>query len=56
MFVNTDDDLIEVSVLNNKMPITSDIYDIPKKFSMIGLGFGLLSLSFATIYEKCKKN
>ena len=56
VFVNTDDDLIEVSVLNNKMPITSDIYDIPKKFSMIGLGFGLLSLSFATIYEKCKKN
>ena len=56
VFVNTDDDLIEVSVLNNRMPITSDIYDIPKKFSMVGLGFGLLSLSFATIYEKCKKN
>ena len=56
VFVNTDDDLIEVSVLNNRMPITNDIYDIPKKFSMVGLGFGLLSLSFATIYEKYKKN
>ena len=56
VFVNTDDDLIEVSVLNNRMPVTSDIYDIPKKFSMVGLGFGLLSLSFATIYENCKKS
>ena len=56
IFVNTDNDLIEVSVLNNRMPITSDIYDIPKKFSVVGLGFGLLSLSFATIYEKLKKD
>lgn len=54
--VYDDNDLIEVSVLNNKMPVTSDIYELPKRFSMVGLGFGLLSLSFAAIYEKCKKN
>ena len=56
VFVNKDNDLIEVSVLNKKLPITSDIYDVPRKFSMIGLGFGVLTLSLCVIYEKCKKS
>ena len=47
-----DNSLIQVKVVNNKMPVTSDIYDIPRKFSMVGLGFGLLTLSLAVIYEK----
>ena len=51
-----DDSLIEVNVLNEKMPVTSDIYDVPKKFSTIGLGFGLLTLSLAIVYDKKHKN
>lgn len=54
IIVNHDNDLIEVSVMNNKMPVTSDIYSYPKRLSAIGLGFGLLTLSLAVIYENRK--
>lgn len=54
--VSRDDDFIEVSVMNQKMPITSDIYALPNKFSTIGLGFGLLTLSLGVLYEKCKES
>lgn len=56
VFVNKDNDLIQVSVLNRKMPVTSNIYNVPKKFSMVGLGFGLLTLSLCAFYEKYKVN
>lgn len=56
VYVNKDNDLIQVSVLNKKLPITSDIYEEPRKFSMIGIGFGILTLSLCAIYEKRKKN
>ena len=56
IFVNSDDDLIEVSVLNERMPVTQDIYAYPRKLSTVGLGFGLLTLSLAVIYEKRKSN
>jgi uncharacterized surface anchored protein len=56
VFVNKDDDLIEVSVMNRKLPITSDIYEEPRRFSTIGLGFGVLTLSLCVIHEKCKDN
>ena len=54
VIVNHDNDLIEVSVMNNRMPVTSDIYSYPKRLSAIGLGFGLLTLSLAVIYENRK--
>lgn len=54
IIVNHDNDLIEVSVMNNKLPVTSDIYSYPKRLSAIGLGFGLLTLSLAVIYENRK--
>ena len=56
IFVNSDDDLIEVSVLNERMPVTQDIYAYPRKLSTVGLGFDLLTLSLAVIYEKRKSN
>ena len=54
--VSSDDDLIEVSVLNEKMPVTSDIYAVPNKLSTIGLGFGLLTLSLGVVVENRKEN
>ena len=56
IFVNNDDDFICVNVLNQSMPITSDIYSYPKKLSTIGLGFGLLTLSLTVLYDKKYKN
>ena len=56
VFVNKDNDLIEVTVLNTKLPLTSDIYEVPKKISSIGLCFGFLTLSLCVIYEKCRKS
>lgn len=57
--INVVDDgsIIEVNVVNEKMPVTSDIYEFPRKLSTIGLGFGCLTLSLAVIYDKkCKNN
>ena len=54
--VSSDDDLIEVSVMNQRMPITSDIYALPNKLSTIGLGFGLLTLSLGVIVENRKES
>ncbi len=51
-----DSSIVKVDVLNVKMPVTSDIYALPKKLSMIGLGFGLLSLSVAIVYDKKNRN
>ena len=56
VFVNKDNDLIEVTVLNTKLPLTSDIYEVPRKISSIGLCFGFLTLSLCVIYEKCRKS
>ena len=56
VFVNKDNDLIEVTVLNTKLPLTNDIYEVPKKISSIGLCFGFLTLSVCVIYEKCRKS
>ena len=50
--VSRDDDFIEVSVMNEKMPVTSDIYALPNRLSTIGLGFGLLTLSLGVICDK----
>ena len=56
-FVITDDnELINIKVVNEKLPITSNIYEIPKRLSTIGLGFGLATLSLAVIYDKKRKN
>lgn len=56
-FVITDDnELINIKVVNEKLPITSNIYEIPKKLSTIGLGFGLATISLAIIYDKKYKN
>ena len=56
VYVNKDNDMIQVSVLNKRLPVTSDINSSPRKFSMIGIGFGVLTLSLCAIYEKYKKN
>lgn len=56
VFVNKDNDLIEVTVLNTKLPLTNDIYEVPKRISSIGLSFGFLTLSLCVIYEKCRKS
>lgn len=50
------DESLSFDVVNVKMPVTSDIYDIPKKSSMvfIVLGFGLLS--FIIVYDKKVKS
>ena len=56
VYVNKNNDMIQVSVLNKRLPVTSDINSSPRKFSMVGLGFGVLTLSICAIYEKYKKN
>lgn len=53
--INDDNDFIEVSVMNQRLPLTSDIYEEPTRFSMYGLGFGLLSLSLTVLYDKKNK-
>ncbi len=53
--VYDDNELIEIKVKNDRMPVTSNIYYLPKKLSAIGLGFGVLTLSFAVIYDKKHK-
>lgn len=51
-----DNSLIQVNVLNVSMPKTSDIYAFPRIFSAVGLGFGVVSLSLAIIYDKKNKD
>ena len=48
--------MVQVDVVNSTMPITSDIYAFPRLMSFVGLGFGLLILSSAIIYDKKIKN
>lgn len=56
-FVITDDnELINIKVVNEKLPITSNVYEVPKRLSTIGLGFGLATLSLAIVYDKKRKN
>ena len=50
------DQNISIDVINEKMPVTSDIYDLPKKVSMI-IGFiGFGTLSIAILYGKKNKS
>lgn len=51
-----DESIVSVSVLNHSYPITSDIYFIPKKLSLVGLSFGFFSLSLGVLYDKKIKN
>ena len=43
------------SGMKQKMPITSDIYELPNKLSTIGLCFGLITLSIGVIVENRKE-
>ena len=51
-----DNSLVEFDVLNVSMPKTSDIYSFPRKLSLIGIGFGFLTLSLTVIYDKKSKD
>lgn len=54
--VDQDNKIIEIKVNNNKLPVTSNINLVSKSLSLIGISFGFVSLSIATIYDKQNKN
>ena len=54
--VDQDNEIIEIKVSNNKLPVTSDISLMSKSLPFIGISFGFVSLSIATIYGKKNKN
>jgi len=54
--VDQDNEIIEIKVNNNKLPVTSNINLMSKSLSLIGISFGFISLSIATIYDKKNKN
>lgn len=54
--VDQDNEIIEIKVNNDKLPVTSDISLMSKSLSLIGISFGFVSLSIATIYDKKNKN
>ena len=54
--VDEDNEIIEIKVNNDKLPVTSNINLMSMSLPLLGMSFGLVSLSVATIYGKKNKN
>ena len=54
--ISSDGSIISVDVINEKLPVTSDVERLPKMVSTVGFGFGLLIFSLVVIYDKRYKD
>lgn len=55
-FVTDNNEVIEIKISNERMPITSNILAIPEGISIMGLRFGFVTLGVSILNEKRRKN